>query len=100
MSSSTSSSNGACCSGGQTEGGTRHLSIGATLHDFILLATRKEDPDTLFFNRRLMVEGDTELGLVTKNTLDAIELPKMANLQPVRVLNLIRQRLAVLQGMH
>ncbi len=52
------------------------LAISATAQDFFLLATRKEDPDTLFFSRRLIVEGDTELGLVAKNTLDAIELPK------------------------
>jgi predicted lipid carrier protein YhbT len=52
------------------------LAISATAHDFFLVATRREDPDTLFFSRRLIVEGDTELGLVAKNTLDAIELPK------------------------
>ena len=51
-----------------------------------MLATRKEDPDTLFFNRRLLVEGDTELGLVAKNTLDSIELPKLADFRPDRVL--------------
>jgi len=53
------------------------LAISATAQDFFLLASRKEDPDTLFFSRRLIVEGDTELGLVAKNTLDAIELPKL-----------------------
>lgn len=52
------------------------LAIAASMHDFYLLATRQEDPDALFFNRRLLVEGDTELGLVAKNTLDGIELPK------------------------
>jgi predicted lipid carrier protein YhbT len=36
---------------------------------------RHKNPDTLFFNRRLSMEGDTELGLVVKNTLDALELP-------------------------
>ena len=51
------------------------LTISACAHDFLLLAQRKEDPDTLFFSRRLMMEGDTELGLLVKNTLDAIELP-------------------------
>lgn len=51
------------------------LTISASAHDFLLLAQRKEDPDTLFFSRRLMMEGDTELGLLVKNTLDAIELP-------------------------
>ena len=39
------------------------------------LAQRQEDPDTLFFSRRLAMEGDTELGLVVKNALDALELP-------------------------
>jgi hypothetical protein len=38
-----------------------------------LLATRREDPDTLFFNRRLCIEGDTETGLHVKNLLDALE---------------------------
>ena len=41
----------------------------------MLLAQRQQDPDTLFFNRRLVMEGDTELGLVVKNTPDALELP-------------------------
>jgi predicted lipid carrier protein YhbT len=53
------------------------LAISATAQDFFLLASRKEDPDTLFFSRRLVVEGDTELGLVAKNTLDAMELPRL-----------------------
>jgi predicted lipid carrier protein YhbT len=62
------------------------LAISATAHDFYLLATRREDPDTLFFNRRLVVEGDTELGLMAKNTLDGIELPGPAILAPGNVL--------------
>ena len=71
------------------------LSISATAHDFFLLATRKEDPDTLFFSRRLVVEGDTELGLVAKNTLDALELPKLdpALLSPRNVVAQIKSRL-------
>lgn len=51
------------------------LTISANAFDFLQLAQRQEDPDTLFFNRRLSMEGDTELGLVVKNTLDALELP-------------------------
>lgn len=51
------------------------LAITASGHDFLRLARRLEDPDTLFFNRRLSMEGDTELGLMVKNTLDALELP-------------------------
>jgi predicted lipid carrier protein YhbT len=41
--------------------------------DFILLATRKADPDTLFFHRRIRIEGDTELGLGVKNTMDSMD---------------------------
>lgn len=51
------------------------LTISASGPDFLRIATRQEDPDTLFFSRRLGMEGDTELGLVVKNTLDALELP-------------------------
>jgi predicted lipid carrier protein YhbT len=53
--------------------GESDLNIAATLYDLGLLATRREDPDTLFFSRRLVMEGDTELGLLIKNTLDAID---------------------------
>jgi predicted lipid carrier protein YhbT len=45
----------------------------ACAYDFYLMARRLEDPDTLFFNRRLKIEGDTELGLVVKNALDAVD---------------------------
>ncbi|MEI6414889.1 MAG: SCP2 sterol-binding domain-containing protein [Pseudomonadota bacterium] len=55
-------------------GDTEDLSIEGTLYDFLLLATRREDPDTLFFNRRLRLGGNTELGLYTKNFLDGLEL--------------------------
>jgi predicted lipid carrier protein YhbT len=41
--------------------------------DFLLLASRQEDPDTLFFRRRLVIEGDTDLGLGVKNLLDALD---------------------------
>lgn len=51
------------------------LTISASGPDFLRIARRQEDPDTLFFGRRLAMEGDTELGLAVKNTLDALELP-------------------------
>lgn len=51
------------------------LTIAASAHDFLRLAQRQEDPDTLFFSRRLSMQGDTELGLVVKNSLDALERP-------------------------
>ncbi len=49
------------------------LSVAATLRDFLALVLREEDPDTLFFARRLVVEGDTDLGLTVKNLLDGID---------------------------
>ncbi len=44
------------------------------LNDLVLIAGRKEDPDTLFFQRRLSIEGDTELGLEVKNLMDSVDL--------------------------
>lgn len=41
--------------------------------EFLLLASRQEDPDTLFFRRRLVIEGDTELGLAVKNLIDSLD---------------------------
>jgi O2-independent ubiquinone biosynthesis accessory factor UbiT len=63
------------------------LAIGATLRDFIALALREEDPDTLFFARRLTIEGDTELGLVVKNLLDGIDWAGLLARLPVPFLH-------------
>lgn len=54
---------------------TRHedVSISGDAAGFALLATRRADPDTLFFQRRIRVEGDTELGLGVKNTMDSMD---------------------------
>ncbi len=49
------------------------VTVRGPLTDFWKLATRAEDPDTLFFSRRLVSEGDTELGLTVKNLLDALD---------------------------
>ena len=49
------------------------LTISATTRDYLALALREEDPDTLFFSRRLLMEGETDLGLLVKNTLDAVD---------------------------
>lgn len=76
-------------------GKTPDLAFSATAYDFVMLGMRKEDPDTLFFSRRLMIEGDTELGLIAKNTLDAVEMPKLdlAQLMPGRVFEKVASRL-------
>lgn len=74
----------AACKGDRTP----DLAFSATAYDFLMLGLRKEDPDTLFFSRRLVVEGDTELGLIAKNTLDAVEMPRFtpADFRPDRLL--------------
>jgi predicted lipid carrier protein YhbT len=63
------------------------LKISASTRDFLALVLREEDPDTLFFSRRLLMEGDTDLGLLVKNTLDAVELPDLAALTPQRLID-------------
>ena len=72
------------------------LTISASAYDFVLLARRQEDPDTLFFSRRLAMEGDTELGLLVKNTIDAIELPvfNLEQFKPAQVLARLKATLA------
>jgi predicted lipid carrier protein YhbT len=72
------------------------LTISARARDFMALALREEDPDTLFFSRRLVMEGDTELGLLVKNTLDSIELPRLdpSELMPHRVISRLAGKLA------
>lgn len=54
-------------------GGTPDLTLTANVRDYLALALREEDADTLFFGRRLLTEGDTDLGLLVKNTLDAVD---------------------------
>ena len=49
------------------------VTISGNWREFLLLASRQEDPDTLFFRRRLVIEGDTELGLALKNVIDSLD---------------------------
>ena len=56
------------------------LAFAAHLSAYLQLLARQEDPDTLFFNRELEITGDTELGLIVKNMLDAVEWPKLPHL--------------------
>ncbi len=63
------------------------LTFRANLSAFLQLVARQEDPDTLFFNRELSIEGDTELGLVVKNMLDAVEWPRLPDLHLPRLPN-------------
>jgi len=57
--------------------GTPDLMFTAPAYAYLQMVSRQEDPDTLFFKRTLMIEGDTELGLRVKNMLDALEWPRL-----------------------
>ena len=48
------------------------LRIAAEAPAYWRLLRGLDDADRLFFERALLMEGDTEMGLVLKNTLDAI----------------------------
>lgn len=60
-------------SGALAEGAAPEIRIVATSRDFIRLAAREVDADTLFFNRRLIIQGETELALIVRNAIDAID---------------------------
>lgn len=53
--------------------GAGEATIRGSLAAFRQLAERRIDPDQLFFQRRLVIEGDTELGLSIKNLLDSLD---------------------------
>ena len=72
------------------------VSFKGNLNELLLITARKEDPDTLFFQRRLKIEGDTELGLEVKNMLDSFdlqELPKAVTTLLDYLANFIQQGL-------
>ncbi|WP_171909753.1 ubiquinone anaerobic biosynthesis accessory factor UbiT [Aquisalimonas asiatica] len=47
--------------------------VTAFAEDLVLVMAQRVDPDTLFFHRRLGVQGDTALGLAVKNVLDSVD---------------------------
>lgn len=51
---------------------TAEATVSGSATDLLLLASRREDADTLFFQRRLKLTGDTELGLTARNLLDQL----------------------------
>lgn len=50
------------------------VTLSANFNDLMLMISREQDPDTLFFQRKLCIEGNTALGLGIKNWLDGIDL--------------------------
>lgn len=78
------------------------LTISANAHDFLLLARRQVDPDTLFFSRRLLITGDTELGLRVKNALDALDLSEggFPTLTPMHILSSLKHHAGFARKQH
>lgn len=70
---------------------TPDVIIKANKRDFMAMAARTEDSDTLFFSRRLLMAGDTELGLLVRNLLDAVDLSSLglAQFSPRRVVGMV-----------
>ncbi len=64
--------------------GNYDLTLRASASAYLRLLMRQEDPDTLFFNRELAIEGDTELGLQVKNMLDAVDPAALSGLFGLR----------------
>lgn len=58
-------------------GGSAEATVRGAVTDLLLLASRLEDADTLFFQRRLQLTGDVELGLMVRNTLDQLPWESM-----------------------
>ncbi|WP_428820368.1 ubiquinone anaerobic biosynthesis accessory factor UbiT [Microbulbifer sp. MCCC 1A16149] len=76
-----------------TAGVPADATIAANSADFLAIACGSEDPDTLFFQRRLSLGGQTEIGLTVKNRLDALDrnrIPRWAQ----RGLEIIAAQLA------
>lgn len=57
--------------------------IRGRFEDFWRMAIGVEDPDTLFFQRRLSIEGEVETGHTLKNLLDAHEYDWRAHFNAV-----------------
>ncbi len=62
------------------------IEIQACVYDFLQLAGRQQDPDTLVFQRRLVMQGDTELGLEIKNFLDGLDLESSSSFSKIESL--------------
>jgi predicted lipid carrier protein YhbT len=71
------------------------------VYTYLLLATQREDADTLFFQRLLRIEGDVATGLHLKNYLDAFgqsPLPRLARQALERVTDFYARRCREVQA--
>ena len=76
------------------------VTITANSDAFWALARGHEDADTLFFSRRLVMSGDTELGLLIRNTLETID-PRELRLalpRPAQALRALQAAIRPMRG--
>lgn len=59
------------------------VTISGELRGFLQLAALDEDPDTLFFQRVLRIDGETDTGVHIKNILDAMDYDWDAHIDAV-----------------
>lgn len=69
------------------------VTFSADIQSLILLANKQVDPDTLFFQRRLLVTGDTELGLSIKNFIDDYDYYQAFSVPVQKLLKRLNQAL-------
>ena len=75
----------------------QEVKLSANSGDLLLMITGKVDPDTLFFRRRLMISGDTELGLSLKNFFDRMNAESLIPAQLYSLLKKIAEELNALK---
>jgi len=66
-------------------------SLSINTSDAITLLQQQVDPDTLFFQRRLKISGDTELAHHIKNTIDTID-PDVIPSSLISMMNLYQRK--------
>ncbi len=74
---------------GPVEGQPPALTLRARAADYLRLLAAEADTDTLFFQRRLAITGDTALGLEVKYWLDAAPRPPWLTTMAARLSGLL-----------
>jgi predicted lipid carrier protein YhbT len=59
------------------DNGNSDVTFKGKLNSFIQLITQSSDPDTLFFQRKLSITGNTELGLEVKALFEHLNLKRL-----------------------
>lgn len=75
----------------------QEVKLSANSGDLLLMITGKVDPDTLFFRRRLMISGDTELGLSLKNFFDHMDAESLIPTRLYSILDKIAEEFSALK---